>query len=137
MAKKTLCSLFNEFEAERNAALMNAAIDKEIEDIEFEIYLYESALRLLNVDNIEDIKLVDSEKFIVVFKDDIGLHQLLGMETPEGVEIYGTESGFRLAITDKCSERLDEHFGALIDCVKTVIKDSYDTIEELVGKKTS
>lgn len=134
---KTLCELFDKFEADRNAALMNAAIEREIENIEFEIYLYESALRLLNVDNIDDIKLVENKKFVIIFKDDIGLHQLLGIETPEGVEIYGTESGFRLAITDNCAKRLDEHFCALIDCVKTVIKDSYNTIEELVGKKTS
>ena len=111
-------------------------IEKEIEDLEFEIYLYHAALRLLDVENIEDIKLVDNERFVVVFKDDIGLHQLLGMETPEGVEIHGTDNGFRLAIADRCSERLDEHFEALIKCVKGVIADRYNTIEQLAGKKT-
>ena len=135
MANAKISDLFNEFEAERNAASINAAIDKEIEDIECDIFFYVAALNLLDVSNIEDIKFVDNKKFVIIFKNDNELHHLLGIETPEGVEIYGTENGVRIAITDKSTERLDEHFCAFIAAVKEVIAGLEQQIDELVGKK--
>ena len=133
---KTLCDLFKDFESTRKSAAINAAIDEQIEDIEFDIYMYRCALELLNVENIEDIKKLEG-KFEIIFKDDLGLQQLVGMDTPSGVSIHTDDCDLWITIVDNDPEMLDEHFGELIESVNKVIYGLKQQIDELVGKKTS
>ena len=48
MANKTVCDLWNEFEDKRNAALMDAAIEREIDDLEYDIYSVINVLSMIS-----------------------------------------------------------------------------------------
>lgn len=125
MANKTVCNLWNEFEEKRDAALKEAAIrerDIEIENIEYEIFLFGLALGHLNVENIKDIKKID-DKFIIFFKDDSCLHQLLGLEINESIKLYDIGRGFEISVADNNPEMLDESFRIIFKSVEAIIRD--------------
>lgn len=132
-----ISDLYNKFEAERNAALMDAAIEKEIENLDYEISLFQSAINGLCPQNIDNIILVDNKKFLIVFDDFLDLLDIVNLDMPEGIEIYGDDYGVQITINDNCPERLDEHFEAIVKSVESAINDRKRQIEELVGKKTS
>lgn len=124
MANKTVCDLWNEFEEKRDATLKEAAIrerDIEIENIEYEILLFGLALGQLNVENIKDIKKID-DKFIIFFKDDSCLRQLLGLEINDSIKLYDVGRGFQISVADNNPEMLDESFMIIFKHVEAIIR---------------
>ena len=129
----TLCELFNKLEDGRNAALMDAAIEREINDLDFDIFLLEEARNSLNAENIEDIRKLEG-KFVISFKSECDLYRLVGLEMPDGISAYENDWGFRIAIDINDPEMLDEYFSSIVKTVEEVIADRKRQIETLEGR---
>lgn len=134
MAK--ISELFQEFEDKRNAALMDAAIEREIDDMEYDIFRHQNALNDLTAENIEDIQHVN-KKFVISFKSDLELYHLIYMDMPEGIEIYDNDWGLRVSIKGDDPEILNECFDKIIATVKAAIADLQQKIETLNEGRTS
>ena len=132
-----ISDLFQEFEDKRNAALMDAAIEREIDEMEYDIFRHQCALNDLTVENIEDIQRIDNKKFVISFKSDLELYHLLYMDMPEGIEIYDNDWGLRISIKGDNPEILNEYFEKIIDTVKAAIADLQQKIETLSERRTS
>lgn len=133
---KTVCDLWNEFEDKRNAALMDAAIEREIDDLEYDIFRHQCALNDLTPENIEDIQR-HNNRFVIMFKSDLELYHLIYMDMPEGIEIYDNDWGLRISIKGDNPEILNECFDKVIATVKAAIANCQQTIDDLNGRRTS
>ena len=131
---KTVCDLWNEFENKRIAASINAEIERDIEDLEYDIFRHREALQTLVVDNIDDIQKVGN-KFVIIFKEYFELYHLIYMDMPEGIEIYDNDCGLRISIKGDNPELLDEQFKKIIATVEAAIADLQQKIETLNGRR--
>lgn len=131
--------LYNKLEDERNAELIKAAIVErniEIENIEYDIYLFGLALNALDIENIRDIKKVDGE-FVITFKDDQYLHHISELETPEGVKFHDKGRGFKIYVADSNPEMIDEYFRIIIKSIEAFIDDRRLQIATIKWRRNS